>query len=69
MDTRSLHPDVARLTPKQREFYYGWADFFQRFAVFEADEAHEVALARAMAEGCGSPVREEAPPMIIYGAR
>jgi hypothetical protein len=67
MDTRSLHPDVARLTPKQREFYYGWADFFQRFAVFEADEAHEVALARAMAEGCGA--REEAPPMIIYGAR
>ncbi len=56
-----LHPDVARLTPAQRDFYYGWQQFFARFAVFEADEAHEVALARAMAEGCGSPARAEAP--------
>jgi hypothetical protein len=62
------HPEVAALPREAQETYREWMMFFARFAVFEADEAHEVALARAMAEGCGARV-DAPPPMIIYGAR
>lgn len=53
------HPDVAALPRERQDVYYEWAWFYQRYAVYEADEAHEMALLRARTErrGRAEPVK------------